>query len=195
MPRTWEPWGGFPGNPNDVAPAGVSKPFLNVIGSDDEFIHMVFRQLHWQWFEAAGGDPTKVWPLKGEQPWPSADNPQPVALSAYERATAEKMFVMFRDEDHGTATDDVGAHFQPGAKLTGKRVPFDYAGNQPQFDILAWVKEGDKDVFLPHLMRNYFISNWFDWHLKEDQAARARLLEQPFSQGVQMLLEDGVSTN
>ena len=192
MPRTWEPWGGFPGNPDDAVPAGVSKPFLNVIGSDDEFIHMVFRQLHGQWFENAGGDPTKVWPIAGEQPWPSADNPQPVALSAYERATAEKMFVMFRDQDHGTATDDVGAHFQPGAKLKGRRVPFDYAGDQPQFDILAWVKEGDKDVFLPHLMRNYFISNWFDWHLKGDAIARTRLLEQPFDHGVKMMLEEGL---
>ena len=195
MPRTWEPWGGFPGNPNDVAPAGVSKPFLNVIGSDDEFIHMVFRKLHGQWFEAAGGDSTEIWPLKGEQPWPSAKNPQPVALSAYKRASAEKMFVIFRDQGHGSATDDVAAHFRPGAKITGKRVPFGYAGDQPQFEILGWVKEGDKNVFLPHLMRNYFIVNWFDWHLKGNRAARVRLLEQPFRKGVQLMLEDGVSTN
>ena len=102
MPRMWEPWGGFPGTPEpDGPPPGVGKPFLNVIGSDDDFVHMVFRQLHWQWFENAGGDPKKVWPLEAEQLWPSADNPQPVALSAYQRATAEKMFVVFRDENHG----------------------------------------------------------------------------------------------
>ena len=193
MPRTWEPWGGFPGNPEHAVPAGVSKPFLNIIGSDDEFIHMVFRQLHWQWFENAGGDPTQVWPLGVEQAWPSADNPQPIALAAYERATAEKMIVTFRDQDHGTATDDVPQHFQPGAKLKGKRVPFTKDGDQPSFEILGWINKGGKNIFLPHLMRNYFMANWFDWHLKGDQVARGRLLDHPFAKGVQALQESGVS--
>ena len=192
MPRTWEPWGGFPGNPEDAVPAGVSKPFLNIIGSDDEFIHMVFRQLHWQWFENAGGDPTQAWPLGVEQAWPSADNPQPIALAAYERATAEKMIVTFRDEDHGSATDDVPQHFQPGAKLTGKRVPFTKDGDQPPFEILGWINKDGKDIFLPHLMRNYFMANWFDWHLKGDQTARERLLAHPFTHGVQAMRESGV---
>ena len=193
MPRTWEPWGGFPGDPQNSLPAGVSKPFLNVIGSDDNFIHMVFRQLHWQWFENAGGDPTKVWPLTTEQPWPTADNPQPVAWSAYERATAEKMHVIFRDQDHGILTDEAIENYQPGAVFQSVRVPFTRDGDQAVYEMMGWVKEDDRDVFLPHLMRNYFIANWFDWHLKGDETARAHLLAQPFVDGVQALYQEGVS--
>ena len=193
MPRMWEPWGGFPGDPVDGVPAGVGKPFLQIIGSDDDFIHMVFRQVHWQWFENAGGDPTQVWPLAAEQPWPTVENPQPVALSAYERATAKKMFVILRDEDHGTTTDDVAPHFTPGAELPGKRVPLSKDAQMAPYTMAGWVKEGDKDAFLPHVMRNYFLINWFDWTLKGDETARARLAAQPFDDAVQLMLEEGVS--
>ena len=72
-------------------------------------------------------------------------------------------------------------------------MPFSKDGAQPEYEMLGWVKDDGKAVFLPHLMRNYFISNWFDWHLKDSEAARRRLLDHPFSNGVQMLLEDGVA--
>ena len=192
MPRMWEPWGGFPGDPSDGLPAGVSKPLLMVIGSDDDFIHMVFRRIHWQMFKAAGGDPRENYPLAAEQPWPTAENPQPVALSCYKRATAEKMFIIFRDENHGSATDDIGEHFKPGATIKGERVPLSPDAKPKSYEILGWIKEGGKDVYLPHLMRNYFVTNWFDWQLKDNEAARARLLKHPFARGVQAMRQSGV---
>lgn len=63
MPRMW-PRGGFPGDPSDGLPAEVSKPFLMIISSNDDFVHMVFRRIHWQMFKAAGGDPRENYPLR-----------------------------------------------------------------------------------------------------------------------------------
>lgn len=194
MPRMWEPWGGLPGDPVDGLPAGVSKPFLLVIGSDDDFVHNVFRRIHWQLFEAAGGDPTQNYPLELEQPWPTADNPQPVARATYERATAEKMLLVFRDQSHISAIDDEKDHFEPGAAIQGNRVPLSPSLVQPEnYEILGWIKDGDYDVYLPHLMRNYFAVNWFDWILKGDESARGRLTDHPFDHGVQAMMQRGVS--
>lgn len=194
MPRMWEPWGGLPGDPVDGLPAGVNKPFLLVIGSDDDFVHNVFRVIHWQLFGAAGGDPRENYPLALEQPWPTADNPQPIARATYERATAEKMFLVFRDENHISAIDDEEDHFVPGAAIQGLRVPLSPDVAQPEaYEILGWVKDGDHDVYLPHLMRNYFAVNWFDWILKGDESARGRLIDHPFEHGVQAMMQQGVS--
>ena len=46
---------------------------------------------------------------------------------------------------------------------------------------------------MPHLMRNYFLTHWFGWTLKGDERARAALLDHPYTNGVQQLLETGVS--
>ncbi len=194
MQRMWEPWGGFPGDPVGDLPAGVNKPFLLVIGSDDHFVHNVFRGIHWQLFKATGGDPRENYPLPLERPWPTADNPQPIARAAYERATAEKMLLVFRDEGHGSAMDDVKEHFQPGTVVQGNRVPLSPDIAQPEtYEILGWIKDGDHDVYLPHLMRNYFAVNWFDWILKGDESARSRLIDHPFAHGVKAMMQSGVA--
>ena len=194
MPRTWEPWGGFPGDQVGDLPAGVSKPVMLVIGSDDHFVHGVFRGMHWQLFKAVGGDPRENYPLPLEQPWPTADNPQPVARAAYERATAEKMLLTFRDEGHSSAMDDVKDHFVPGTVIQGNRVPLspDIAQSEA-YEVLGWIKDGGYDVYLPHLMRNYFAVNWFDWILKGDESARSRLIDHPFAHGVQAMMQSGVA--
>ncbi len=193
MPRMWEPWGGFPGKTVDGEPTGVTKPLLMVIASDDDFVHSVFRTLHWQMYEAAGGDPTENYPVPSEQPWPTVDNPQPVARSVYERATAEKMMVILRDEHHGSATGEMGEHFVPGSVLKGTRIPYDPTMKPETYEIFGWIKEGDNDVYVPHVMRNYLVANWLDWQLKGDDAARQRLINQPFKHGIQAMMEDGVS--
>ena len=82
-----------------------------------------------------------------------------MALSAYKRATAEKMFVIFRDENHGSATDDIGEHFKRGAVMKGERVPLSPGAKLESYEILGWTKEGGKDISLPHLMRNCFVTN------------------------------------
>ena len=194
MPRMWEPWGGFPGDPVGDLPAGVGKPFLQVIGSDDDFVHNVFRGIHWQMFQATGGDPTENYPLALEQPWPTADNPQPVARASYERATAEKMLLIVRDQNHISAVDDDKDHFEPGTVIQGNRVPLSPDIAQPEtYEILGWVKDGEHDVYLPHLMRNYFAVHWFNWILKGDESARSRLIDHPFAQGVQAMMQSGVA--
>ncbi len=193
MPRLWEPYGGIPGNPVDDKPAGVPKPFLQVIGSDDFFVHNVFRGVHGNLYGAAGGNPNDNYPLADEQPWPTDDNPQPVARSAFNRATAEKMLVMFRDQGHGHTTDDEGGVFTPGHEHQGLRLPATPDGAPEPYQVMGWIKDGDNDVYLPHLMRNYYLANWFDWTLKGDEEARAALVDHPFDQGVQQVLEEGVS--
>ena len=193
MPRLWEPYGGIPGNPVDGRPAGVPKPFLQIIGSDDFFVHNVFRGIHGNLFRAAGGDPNDNYPLADEQPWPTDDNPQPVARSAYNRATDDKMLVMFRDEGHGNATDDEPGVFTPGHVHNGMRLPATSDGAPEPYQIMGWIKDGGMDVYLPHLMRNYFLAHWFDWTLKGDEQARAALLDHPYTNGVEQLLETGVS--
>ncbi len=193
MPRLWEPYGGFPGDPVDGRPAGVPKPFLQIIGSDDFFIHSVFREIHGSLYRAAGGDPNDNYPLVDEQPWPTDDNPQPVARSAYNRATDDKMLLMFRDLGHDHVADDWPGVFTPGYEHEGLRLPTTPDGEPEPFRVLGWIKDGGMDVFLPHLMRHYFLTHWFDWTLKGDEQARAALLDHPFTNGVQQLLETGVS--
>ena len=58
LPRSWEPWGGFPNTSNgdQEKPDGVSRDILFIVGSDDNFVHMVFREIFLKWFEGAGGD-------------------------------------------------------------------------------------------------------------------------------------------
>lgn len=192
MPRMWEPYGGIPGKPGDAAPAGVTKPLMMVIGSEDFFVHNVFRNIHGKMFEAAGGSMADNYPLKAEQVWPSEDNPQPVALSAYQRATSDKLMLTFRDQGHGHATDDEHGVFTPGAKLGGMRIPYSREAEPTPYQVLGWVKEDGKDVYLPHLMRNYFVRNWFDLQLKGDESAKDRLLNHPFKQGVKQLRSDGL---
>ena len=53
--------------------------------------------------------------------------------------------------------------------------------------------EDDYDIYLPRLMKNYFLTHWFDWQLKGDDDARVKLLEHPFENGVKYLREEGVS--
>ena len=190
MPRMWEPYGGLPGDPSDGVPAGVAKPYLAYIGSDDYFVHSVFRIIHWTLFEEAGGDPTDNYPLAAEQPWPTDDNPSPVALSAHERAQAEKMLITFRDQGHGTS--DFAGYF-PGMEEQGRRVPLSKDAEPEPFKVLGWVEDGDKNVYLPRLMRNYFNVNWFDWQLKGDESARERLVNHPFDNGVKLMRQEGVA--
>jgi len=197
LPRRWEPYGGFPNRSKRPLPDGVPKPLMLVIGSDDAFVHMVFRDIHMKWFEQAGGDLDETYPLDIERVWPTPDNPQPIARAAYERALGAKALIMFRNQGHETATDDELDPEKPGRKATGRRVPFTRDAGPfwklEKFKIRPWVQDEGGDIFLPHQMRNYFITAWFDWQLKDDEAARAKITQHPFQNGVQMLLSEGVS--
>ena len=102
------------------------------------------------------------------------------------------MFLIFRDENHGSTTDDISDHFKPGTVIKGVRVPFSPDAVPETYEILGWINEDGRDIYLPHLMRNYFMVNWFDWQLKGDESARVRLVEHPFIHGVQAMRQSGV---
>ena len=164
-----------------------------VIGSDDYFIYNVFRKVLWTSIKESGGDPKEHWIIESEQTWPTEDNPQAEATAAYERATGEKMLVVFTDEDHSTAVDDWEGVYEPGRKLTANRLPPSPDAPIEEYEVLGWVEEDGQQVYMPHLMRNYYLANWFDWTLKGDNEARARLTNHPFPKGVKQIHEEGVS--
>ncbi len=193
LSKRWEPYGGFPNTSEIGLPDGVPKAFLIVIGSDDYFVHMVFRDIHLKWFEEAGGNINETYPLAIEQVWPTEDNPQPIARAAYERAQGAKALIMFRDQGHSAATDDEFNPEKPGITITGRRIPLDRNITEPKtYTIAPWIKEGNHDVFLPHQMRNYFITAWFDWQLKGNEAAKVILLNHPFENSVKQYLHEEI---
>jgi len=61
-----------------------------------------------------------------------------------------------------------------------------------EYDIAAWAEDAGGYIFLPHQMRNYFVTAWFDWQLKGDDAKRAAIVRHPFADSVQLLLSEGV---
>ena len=194
LPRSWEPYGGFPNKSGSAdKPDGVPKDILFVIGSDDNFIHLVFREIFLKWFEDAGGDLDETMPIEIERPWPTADNPQPVALASYERATAAKMFLMFADEGHDASIDGPIPH--AGEAAYGRRVPLTkdvLSFDAKQYEIRGWIEEDGRKVFRPTQMRNYFMIRWFDWQLKGQEGHRKELVNHPFGEDVAVLHEEGV---
>ena len=190
MPKRWEPYGGLPGLGLDP-PAGVPKDVMLVIGSDDFFIYRVFSEIHLRWYEEAGGDIDDTYPLPSERARPSAANPQPVATSAYERAQAAKVLLTFRDQGHGNATDDVPGAHEPGSVTTGTRVPLGPGAPPEQYTALTWMADEGGYVHMPHQMRNYFVTAWFDWQLKGDDSARQAVLDHPF-EGAASLVSEGL---
>lgn len=188
MQRNWEPNGGFPDG------SGVSKPSLTITGSQDFAVHILLRILHGTLFEAAGGDKADNFLLESERGWPTEDNPLPESMAAYERATGPKMYVVTRNQDHFQVTDDFPTPYSPGQQQTTFKIPnsSDKAPGE-KVQILGWTKDGAKDVYMPHAMRNWFMTNWFNWSLKGDSEARDRLTEHPFKRGVVSMRQSGVS--
>ena len=193
MPKRWEPFGGIPDKGLDP-PAGVPKDIMFVIGSDDFFVYNVFSEIHLRLYEEAGGDARDTFPLDSERVRPSPGNPQPVAASAYERAQEAKVLITFRDQGHGNATDDVPGTQAPGAQAPGMRVPLSADAAPEQYRALLWVSDGGGDVYLPHQMRNYFVTAWLDWQLKGDDSARLAVLDHPFENGVMAMASEGLDS-
>ena len=175
-------------------PVGNRKPVLIMIGDEDDFVQRVFAGLFHAAVAAAGGDPADAFPLAPERAAPDRmDNPQPVALSAWRRAVADRMLVIVRDTDHFTIAEDLARMF-PWPKFQRGELPF---GQTPErtrkptgagafgppspepgepYTQLGWASvSGVGEVYLPHVVRDWYAKTWFDWHLKEDAAARGRL--------------------
>ena len=188
--------GGAGGDGDDGVPlpVGSRKPVLIMIGDEDAFVQRVFAGLFQSAVAAAGGDPAVAFPLAPERAAPDRmENPQPVALSAWRRAVSDRMLVIVRDTDHFTIVEDFARMF-PWPKFRRGELPF---GPTPErtrkptgaqafepppaepgepYTQLGWTTAGEAgEVYLPHVIRDWYARAWFDWYLKGDRAARERL--------------------
>ena len=193
-PFTWTPEEMLGGEEAENGlPGGIEKPLLLMIGDEDAFVQSVFVGLFQSMVSQAGGDPAAAFPLEPERALPErAANPQPVALSTWRRAHAARMLVAVRDVDHGILVADLPralswTAFQRGEAPFGfapmrRRKPTgaDALAPNPEpgepFDLLGWDSAGASgEAYLPHVVRDWYLHAWFDWHLKDDEEARARL--------------------
>jgi len=192
--KSWEPYGGFPDKSNNPKqPDGVPKDIMFINGSDDDFVHMIYKELFDKWYEHAGGDKTETIRLPGEQVWPTEDNPNPIARNSYERAQTNKLFLIFKDEGHFSLPDF--ATYIPGEILKGKRVPLSRDVDSfmsSEYEQLGWIEKEGKQVYLPHHMRNYFMTTWFNWQLKGDKSQKEKLLNHPFDDSVKKILHEWI---
>ena len=194
LPSAWTPAEMFgAGETRDGLPAGSRRPLLLLIGDEDDVVQRLFVELLQSAVARAGGDPAEAFPLAAERAAPDrTENPQPVALSAWRRATSDRVLVIVRDTGHFTLADDFPRRFPWPAFRRGE-IPF---GQTPErtrkpagdraFDLPAptgepyvqpgWTIAGDAgEVYLPHVIRDWYARAWFDWHLKDDREARERL--------------------
>ena len=183
------------GKTEEGLPVGSRKPLLLLIGDEDDFVQNVFVSLFQVAVARAGGDPAEAFPLAPERAVPERmENPQPVALSAWRRATSDRVLAIVRDTDHFTLAEDFARLF-PWPKFQRGELPF---GQTPErtrkptgeralgppgapgtpYTQLGWATVGDAgEVYLPHVIRDWYARAWFDWYLKGDEKARARLRE------------------
>ena len=193
-PFTWTPeemYGG--GQTAEGLPVGSRQPVFIMIGDEDDFVQSVFVTLFQATLAAAGGDPMLAFPLEPERAQPERlENPQPVALSNYQRATGDRIFAIVRDTDHGTLVDDF-ARNNPWPAYQRGEIPFAQtpvrvrkATGAAAFELppspgesyyqMDWAAvPGAGEVYLPHLVRDWYARAWFDWYLKDDQDAHRRL--------------------
>ena len=193
-PFAWEPEEMFgAGEARDGLPVGSRKPVLIMVGDEDDFVQGIFIGLLQSTVAAAGGDPAQAFPLAPERAAPDRmENPQPVALSGYRRAVSDRMLVVVRDTDHGTLFEDFVRFFpwpkfqrgelpfgqspERNRKPTGKRAFGPPGAPGERYTQLGWAVVGDAgEVYLPHLIRDWYVRAWFDWRLKGDRDARERL--------------------
>ena len=192
-PLKWTPEEMLGGQTATGEPAGSRKPLLLMVGDEDAFVQHIFIGLFTNTLRQAGVDPKQAFPLAAERATPDRyENPQPVALSTWQRALSDRVLVVVRDTNHGTLVDDVGRLLPWPAFARGElpfaqtpkrtRKPTGAAAFEPNppagksYDQLGWaVLEDGSEAYLPHVVRDWYALAWFDWQLKGDSAARARV--------------------
>ncbi|MCX2792481.1 hypothetical protein [Vibrio sp. Sgm 5] len=204
VPYSWTPQEMFGGDySEDGVPIGNSKPLLQIIGNEDDFVQMVFHSIFQEAVTLAEGDPSTLLQLPAERAEITKENPQPVALSAYNRAQGDKMLVTVADVDHGVLTQhDAEFNFPGYVKQNGESL-FSYVIDRNRkatgrdlftpnfmgesFSLLSWGQtEQGQWYYKPHVIRDYYYLNWFDYYLKKDPAAKKKLLTSPFSKFVSL---------
>lgn len=194
LPFTWSPEEIFgAGITPEGLPVGSRKPVLQLIGDEDGFVQSIFTDLFQTAVAAAGGDPAEAFPLAPERALPDRmNNPQPVALSTYQRATADRALVIVRDVDHDLLVQDFPRSF-PWPEFQAGNLPFApspartrkptgeaalEASGAPgaSYEALGWAETADGGrMYMPHVIRDWYARAWFDWHLKGDEEAHQRL--------------------
>lgn len=194
VPFTWAPEEMYgAGETADGLPVGSRRPVLQLIGDEDAFVQGVFINLFQTAVSEAGGDPAAAFPLEAERAWPDrADNPQPVALSGWQRSVGDRSLVIVRDVNHDLLVrefdrNSAWLNYQRGdasqrtgwrsvRKPTGAEAFWPQPPRGEEYALLDWAELGDGSVvYLPHLIRDWYARAWFDWYLKGDAAARQRL--------------------
>ena len=210
-PFTWTPEEMYgAGETADGLPVGSRMPTLIMIGDEDAFVQGVFIRLFQMSVSRAGGDPAIAFPLEAERALSDRiNNPQPVALSAYQRAVSDRIFVIARDVDHDIlAVDNRGRNVpcpeyqSDGASLCASpqrnRKSTGETALDPQrryldetFTVLGWARLGDgSEAYMPHVIRDWYARAWFDWYLKDDEDAHRRLQNaDPFGEMTSVLRE------
>lgn len=193
VPFAWTPEEMFgAGETPDGLPVGSGMPLLMMIGDEDNFVQGVFVNLLQTALARTGGDPAIAFPLEPERAQPNRiENPQPVALTSWNRATADRAFVIVRDTDHFSLAEDLPRLFPWPAFLRGE-LPFAQspgrtrkptgaaafkASPEPgeRYTQLGWATMRDGgQAYLPHVIRDWYARAWFDSYLKGDAAARDR---------------------
>lgn len=194
VPFAWAPEEMFgAGETPDGLPVGSGKPLLLMIGDEDDFVQGVFVNLLQTGVARAGGDPKAAFPLEGERARPHRiENPQPVALTSYNRATADRALVIVRNTDHFSLAADLPRLFPWPAFLRGE-IPFAQSPERTRkptgvaaleaspapgrpYTQLGWVKIGDSgQAYLPHVIRDWYAKAWFDRYLKDKSGVREGL--------------------
>lgn len=188
-PYTWTPEEMFGGGETpDGLPIGNRKPVLQMIGDEDAFVQGIFINLFQSGVSEAGGDPAIAFPLDAERALPyRIHNPQPVALSAWQRTVSDRALVIVRDVDHDILAGDYRRNSpnRNARPITRSRKPTGAAALDPSaasgppetYNLLDWTTLADgTPVYMPHLIRDWYARAWFDWYLKDDQDAHNRLL-------------------
>ncbi len=207
-PFTWTPEEMYgAGETAAGLPVGSRKPTLIMIGDEDDFVQGIFVRLFQSSIARAGGDPSIAFPLEGERALPDRiSNPQPVALSAYQRAVSDRIFVIARDVDHDilaiegrrrgscpeyqSAGASLCASPQRNRKATGDAA-LDERYSDETFTVLGWARLGDgSEAYMPHVIRDWYARAWFDLYLKDDEDAHRRLQNaDPFGEMTSVLRE------
>ena len=168
IPKAWEP----KENPKNVP---LQKPLLQIHGSEDIVMHNLYKTLLWDTLKSRGGDPKKIFQIESERHIPTSKNPQPIARSAYARATGDKAIIQVQKTHHTSLLQDVVAlSSSKNPIVVEKKVFWSDALPRPKktleknalYQPLGWGRIGEKNVYLPVFIRNYYTKHWFDFYLK-----------------------------
>ena len=184
------------GEARDGLPVASRKPVLIMIGDEDDFVQRVFVSL----FQSGGGRgrgrPRPGLPARsrarraGTHGEPAAGGLERVAAcglrpAAGDRAEHRPLHPLrrLRAPLPLAGVPARGAALRPDPRAPpqahGQAAPSarrEKSGSAtPQ---LGWSAVGETgEVYLPHVIRDWYARAWFDWHLKGDEDARKRLLK------------------